>query len=102
MQSCVFRTEYTIEQAGGREFGSVFIYDKENVALTVVAAGMAKIRAPGGQQSPFYDELAKAQADADSKGLGVHIKDRDAAAFAVRDVQSADGKRPVLLLIFFV
>ena len=50
-----------------------------------------QVRTPGGQQSPFYDDLAKAAADAEAKGLGVHTKDRDAAAAAVRDLMSADG-----------
>ncbi|PSC71228.1 hypothetical protein C2E20_5281 [Micractinium conductrix] len=87
---CVFRVDYTIEAAGNREFGSVFVNEKENAALSLVAAGLAKVRTPGGQQSPFYDDLAKAAADAEAKGLGVHTKDRDAAAAAVRDLMSAD------------
>ncbi|KAL4429360.1 hypothetical protein ABPG77_005134 [Micractinium sp. CCAP 211/92] len=87
---CVFRIDYQLEAAGNREFGSVFVNEKENVAVSLVAAGLAKVRTPGGQQSPFYDDLAKAQADAESRSLGVWTKDKDALAAAVRDVQSAD------------
>lgn len=87
---CVFRVDYTLEQAGGKEFGTVFINEKENVAATLLAAGWAKVRTPGGSQSPFYDDLAKAAGDAEARSLGVHTKDKDAAAAAVRDLLSAD------------
>lgn len=145
----MFRIDYQLEAAGNREFGSVFVNEKENVAVSLVAAGLAKVgirqgpwcrhqwgdcccwhrwrwlsdgaaawllgsvlgerpswwrlipctlhpvrlqvRTPGGQQSPFYEDLTKAQADAESRSLGVWTKDKDALADAVRDVQSADG-----------
>ncbi|KAI3435969.1 hypothetical protein D9Q98_002027 [Chlorella vulgaris] len=87
---CVFRVDYALEQAGGKEFGSVFVNDKENVALALVTAGWAKVRAPSDKQSPFYDHLVKAQEDAEGKGLGLHTKDSDAAAAGVRDVFAAD------------
>jgi staphylococcal nuclease domain-containing protein 1 len=87
----VFRVDYALEQAGGKEFGSVFVNDKENVALALVTAGWAKVRAPSDKQSPFYDHLVKAQEDAEGKGLGLHTKDSDAAAAGVRDVFAADG-----------
>lgn len=90
LQPCVFRIEYALEQAGGREFGSVFINEKENVALAVVAAGMAKVRPAGGQQSPFYDDLVKAQASAESTGSGVFTKDRDVVSSAVRDIHASE------------
>ena len=92
LQPCVFRTEYALEQAGGREFGSVFINDKENLSLAVVGAGMAKVRPAGGQQSPFYDDLVKAQESAESRGVGIFTKNRDAFSAAVRDV--AEGTLP--------
>lgn len=41
----MFRVDYTLEQAGGKEFGTVFINEKENVAATLLAAGWAKVRA---------------------------------------------------------
>lgn len=40
----MFRVDYTLEQAGGKEFGTVFINEKENVAATLLAAGWAKVR----------------------------------------------------------
>jgi staphylococcal nuclease domain-containing protein 1 len=87
----VFRVDYQLEQAGNKEFGTVFVNEKENVAVSLVGAGLAKVRTPGGSQSAFYDELVKAAADAEAKGLGVHTKDREAAAAAVRDLLSQDG-----------
>ena len=91
LQPCVFRVDYQLEQAGNKEFGTVFVNEKENVAVSLVGAGLAKVRTPGGSQSAFYDELVKAAADAEAKGLGVHTKDREAAAAAVRDLLSHDG-----------
>jgi len=41
-KACVFRVEYKIDAANGREFGSVFV-GEENVALCSVAAGMVGI-----------------------------------------------------------
>lgn len=72
---CVFRVDYALEAAGGREFGSVFVNDKENIALASVAAGWARVRPSGGHQSPFYEDLIKAQEAAEAKGLGLHNKE---------------------------
>lgn len=71
---CVFRVEYTIEAAGNREFGSVFINERDNIALASVSAGWTRVRPSGGQQSPFYDDLVKAQDNAESHGIGVFSK----------------------------
>ena len=73
-----------MEAAGGREFGSVFVNDKENLALASVAAGWARVRPSGGHQSPFYEDLIKAQDAAEAKGLGLHTKKGKNAGF-VRD-----------------
>lgn len=81
---CVFRSDYSIEAAGGREFGSVFLCDKDNVALAVTAAGWARVRPPGGQQSPYYDDLVRASAAAEAAGAGVFTKDSAALAHSVR------------------
>lgn len=43
-QSVVFRVDYAVEAIGNREFGSVFLGQQDNVALSVVAAGWAKVR----------------------------------------------------------
>jgi hypothetical protein len=42
LQACVFKVDYVVEQIT-RDFGSVFI-GQENVALTVVSNGWAKVR----------------------------------------------------------
>lgn len=70
----MFRVDYALEQAGGKEFGSVFINERDNVALALVGAGLAKVRTPGGQQSPYYEELAKAAEAAEAKAVGIHTK----------------------------
>ena len=45
LQACTFKVDYTLENIPGREFGSVFIgTPPENVALTVVKQGWAKVR----------------------------------------------------------
>jgi staphylococcal nuclease domain-containing protein 1 len=38
----VFKVDYTVEAIGNREFGSVFL-GQENVALTVISSGWAKV-----------------------------------------------------------
>lgn len=43
LQSVVFRVDYVVEQLGNREFGSVFLNEKENVAMAVVSNGWAKV-----------------------------------------------------------
>lgn len=48
LQPCVFKVDYVVEQLQGREFGSVFLNQTENVALTVAAAGWAKVRTLSG------------------------------------------------------
>ncbi|KAL6773756.1 TXC1 [Auxenochlorella protothecoides x Auxenochlorella symbiontica] len=87
----VFRVEYTLDQSAGREFGSVFLNERDNVAVAVVAAGYAKVRPAGGQQSAFYEDLARAQEQAEAKALGLWTKDAAALEAAVRDVTSSDA-----------
>jgi hypothetical protein len=43
LQPCVFRVDYALEAAGGREFGSVIINERENVGSALVANGLAKV-----------------------------------------------------------
>ena len=83
----MFRVDYAIEAAGGREFGTVFIHGKENVALASVTAGWARVRASGGQQSPYHQDLIKAAEGAEASGAGMHTADKEAVAAAVRDAQ---------------
>jgi hypothetical protein len=39
----VFKVDYVVEQIGNREFGSIFL-GQENLALTIVSNGWAKVR----------------------------------------------------------
>jgi endonuclease YncB( thermonuclease family) len=107
LQTVVFKVDYVVEQIGSKEFGSVFL-GQENIALTVVAAGYAKVtggrpyrsgvamlaaaattcnqqlarvddgklqvRATGTQQSPYIEDLKKAEEQAQSAGLGLWTK----------------------------
>lgn len=43
LQPCVFRIDYALEAAGGKEFGTVFINEKENVAVSLLGAGWGKV-----------------------------------------------------------
>lgn len=53
LQPCTFKVDYTLPTAPGLEFGSVFLADgTENLALSVAAAGWAKVRAPGRPLAP--------------------------------------------------
>ncbi|MQL77969.1 hypothetical protein Taro_010395 [Colocasia esculenta] len=67
-----FRVDYTVPSIG-REFGSVFLGDK-NAALLVVAAGWAKVREQGkqkGEASPFLEELKRLEEQAKEQSLGI-------------------------------
>ncbi|XP_028101479.1 serine/threonine-protein kinase Nek3-like [Camellia sinensis] len=71
-----FRVDYTVP-AIGREFGSVFLGDK-NVSLMVVAGGWAKVREQGqqkGEASPFLAELLRLEEQAKQQGLGRWSRD---------------------------
>ncbi|KDD73715.1 hypothetical protein H632_c1898p0, partial [Helicosporidium sp. ATCC 50920] len=64
----VFRTEYAVEAAGNREFGTVFVNERENVGLAVASGGWARVRGgPSGQQSSQLEDLEKASAEAEAK-----------------------------------
>mmetsp|Transcript_6774 Transcript_6774/g.14968 ORF Transcript_6774/g.14968 Transcript_6774/m.14968 type:complete len:971 (+) Transcript_6774:79-2991(+) len=89
-QSVVFKVDYVVEQIGNREFGSVFIGQQDNVALAVVSNGWAKVRAGGEKQSPYVEELKKAEEAAQIAGLGIHTRDPSAVAKSVREIQVGD------------
>ncbi len=89
-KTCVFRVDYKIDAASGREFGSVFL-GEENVALSSVQNGFSKVREGGSQKSPFYEQLVQAQEDAKSKRLGVHNDDPKAVAASIRDGGEEDS-----------
>ena len=44
LQPCTFKVDYTLENVPGREFGSVFLTDKnDNLAVAVVSSGWSKV-----------------------------------------------------------
>ncbi|GER54141.1 staphylococcal nuclease domain-containing protein, partial [Striga asiatica] len=82
-----FRVDYTVPSIN-REFGSVFLGDK-NVALLVVAAGWAKVREQGqqkGEASPFLTELLRLEEQAKQQGLGRWNRVPGASEAAIRDL----------------
>ncbi|CAA0811227.1 TUDOR-SN protein 1 [Striga hermonthica] len=82
-----FRVDYTVPSIN-REFGSVFLGDK-NVALLVVAAGWVKVREQGqqkGEASPFLTELLRLEEQAKQQGLGRWNRVPGASEAAIRDL----------------
>ncbi|KAK2974139.1 hypothetical protein RJ640_021430, partial [Escallonia rubra] len=82
-----FRVDYTV-QSIGREFGSVFLGDK-NVALLVVAEGWAKVREQGqqkGEASPYLAELIRLEDQAKQQGLGRWSREPGASEAAIRNL----------------
>jgi endonuclease YncB( thermonuclease family) len=53
-----------------------------------IATVCLQVRTPGGQQSPFYDDLVKAQSAAEERKLGVHGDIME----GMQSVKSADGE----------
>ncbi|XVE56474.1 hypothetical protein DITRI_Ditri04bG0013100 [Diplodiscus trichospermus] len=82
-----FRVEYTVPSIG-REFGSVYLGDK-NVAMLVVSEGWAKVREQGqqkGEASPFLAELLRLEEQAKQQGLGRWSKVPGAAEASIRNL----------------
>ncbi|XP_019167393.1 PREDICTED: ribonuclease TUDOR 1-like [Ipomoea nil] len=82
-----FKVEYTVPSIG-REFGSVFLGDK-NVALLVVAEGWARVREQGqqkGEASPFLQELLRLEENAKQQGLGRWNREPGAQDASVRNL----------------
>ncbi|KAK4755127.1 hypothetical protein SAY87_008884 [Trapa incisa] len=82
-----FKVDYTVPSIG-REFGSVFLGDK-NVAMLVVSEGWAKVREQGqqkGEASPFLAELSRLEEQAKQQGLGRWSKAPGAAQASIRDL----------------
>ncbi|XP_021829362.1 ribonuclease TUDOR 1 [Prunus avium] len=82
-----FRVDYVVQQIG-REFGSVFLGDK-NVAMLVVAEGWAKVKEvkqnqQKGEASPYIAELLRLQEQANTQGLGLWSKVPGAADTSIR------------------
>ncbi|GFZ03972.1 TUDOR-SN protein 1 [Actinidia rufa] len=82
-----FRVDYTVSSIG-REFGSVFLGDK-NVSLLVVADGWAKVREQGqqkGDASPFLAELLRLEEQAKQQGLGRWSRAPGASEASIRNL----------------
>ncbi|CAM8936825.1 unnamed protein product [Rhodiola kirilowii] len=82
-----FRVEYTVPSIG-REFGSVFLGDK-NLAQLVVSEGWAKVREQGqqkGEVNPHISELLHLEEKAKQEGLGRWNKDPSAAEASIRNL----------------
>ncbi|CAK7336878.1 unnamed protein product [Dovyalis caffra] len=82
-----FKVDYAVPSIG-REFGSVFLGDK-NVALLVVSEGWAKVREQGqqkGEASPFLAELLRLEEQAKQQGLGRWSKAPGASEAAIRNL----------------
>uniref|UniRef100_A0A7N0VE85 Ribonuclease n=1 Tax=Kalanchoe fedtschenkoi TaxID=63787 RepID=A0A7N0VE85_KALFE len=82
-----FRVEYSVPSIG-REFGSVFLGDK-NLAQLVVSEGWAKVREQGqqkGEASPHLTELIHLEEKAKQEGLGRWNKDPAASEASIRNL----------------
>ncbi|XP_027339745.1 ribonuclease TUDOR 1 isoform X2 [Abrus precatorius] len=82
-----FRVDYSVPSIN-RDFGTVFIGDK-NVAMLVVSAGWAKIREQGqqkGEASPYLSELLRLEEQAKQEGLGRWSKVPGAAEASIRNL----------------
>ncbi|KAL9335500.1 hypothetical protein Peur_072681 [Populus x canadensis] len=82
-----FKVDYAVPSIG-REFGSVFLGDK-NVALLVVAEGWAKVREQGqqkGEASPFLADLLRLEEQAKQEGLGRWSKAPGASEASIRNL----------------
>ncbi|XP_052175599.1 ribonuclease TUDOR 1-like [Diospyros lotus] len=82
-----FRVDYTVPSIG-REFGSVFLGDK-NVAVMVVSEGWAKVREQGqqkGDASPFLAELLRLEEQAKQQGLGRWNRTPGASEASIRNL----------------
>ncbi|VFQ66826.1 unnamed protein product [Cuscuta campestris] len=82
-----FKVDYTVPSIG-RDFGSVFLGDK-NVALLVVAEGWAKVRDQGqqkGEASPILQELLRLEEQAKQQGLGRWTREPGASEASIRNL----------------
>ncbi|KAE8670901.1 TUDOR-SN protein 1 isoform 2 [Hibiscus syriacus] len=82
-----FRVEYAVPSIG-REFGSVYLGDK-NVAILVVSQGWAKVREQGqqkGEASPILAELLRHEEQAKQDGLGRWSKVPGASEASIRNL----------------
>nr|CAN83456.1 hypothetical protein VITISV_034601 [Vitis vinifera] len=82
-----FRVDYTVPSIG-REFGSVFLGDK-NVSVLVVSEGWARVRETGqqkGEVSPVLAELLRLEEQAKQQCLGRWSKTPGASELSIRNL----------------
>uniref|UniRef100_A0A1D1XRH2 Ribonuclease n=1 Tax=Anthurium amnicola TaxID=1678845 RepID=A0A1D1XRH2_9ARAE len=82
-----FRVDYTVPSIG-REFGSVFLGEK-NVALMIVSEGWAKVRDQGkqkGEASPFLEELKHLEEQAKQNGVGLWCQSQEMKEASKREL----------------
>ncbi|KAM3268886.1 ribonuclease TUDOR 1 [Capsicum chacoense] len=81
-----FKVEYTVPSIG-REYGTVFLGDK-NVSMLVVSAGWAKVREQGQQKdaNPYLKPLQDAEEQAKQQGLGRWSRTPGASEASIRNL----------------
>ncbi|OIT04627.1 PREDICTED: ribonuclease TUDOR 1-like [Nicotiana attenuata] len=81
-----FKVEYTVPSIG-REYGTVFLGDK-NVSMLVVASGWAKVREQGQQKdaNPYLKSLQDAEEQAKQQGLGRWSRAPGASEASIRNL----------------
>ncbi|CAN4115085.1 unnamed protein product [Withania somnifera] len=81
-----FKVEYTVPSIG-REYGTVFLGDK-NVSMLVVSAGWAKVREQGQQKdaNPYLKSLQDAEEQAKQQGLGRWSRAPGASEASIRNL----------------
>ena len=82
----------------GKSFGHLFV-DGQNVALTLVASGWAKVKQNIGNnptRTQYYEELVQLEQQAQSAGLGIWSKDTNAVALSIRSMISEFDAKQVL------
>ncbi|KAF3629235.1 hypothetical protein FXO38_06792 [Capsicum annuum] len=81
-----FKVEYTVPSIG-REYGTVFLGDK-NVSMLVVSAGWAKVREQGQQKdaNPYLKPLQDAEEQAKQQGLGRWSRAPGASEASIRNL----------------
>ncbi|KAF3629234.1 hypothetical protein FXO38_06793 [Capsicum annuum] len=81
-----FKVEYTVPSIG-REYGTVFLGDK-NVSMLVVSAGWAKVREQGQQKdaNPYLKPLQDAEEQAKQQGLGRWSRTLGASEASIRNL----------------
>ncbi|WMV22019.1 hypothetical protein MTR67_015404 [Solanum verrucosum] len=84
-----FKVEYAVPSIG-REYGTVFLGDK-NVSMLVVAAGWAKVREQGQQKdaNPYLKQLQDAEEQAKQQGLGRWSRAPGASEASIRNLPTS-------------